>query len=146
MATGFTILSINVSKKKGTRKKPVKKTTLIKDHGIEGDGHAGPWHRQVSLLASEDVERVRLLHQDLDFDYHTENITTRGVDLSALPVGTRLYIGEAVLEITQVGKNEGYHHAIEEQPREYVNRRKGVFAKVVEGGDISSSSPCRYAL
>ena len=125
-------------------KKPVGSATLVKDHGVAGDGHAGPWHRQVSLLASEDVERAVSVHPELNFNYHTENITTREIDLSALPVGTRLYIGEAVLEITQIGKEGQHHYTIEDHPREYVNIRKGVFAKVVVGGDISCSSPCRH--
>jgi len=144
MTTEFYILSINVSKKRGVHKKPVGSATLVKDHGVAGDGHAGPWHRQVSLLASEDVKMAASVHRELDFNYHTENITTRGVDLSSLPVGTRLYIGDAVLEITQIGKEEQHYYTIEDHPREYVNIRKGVFTKVVVGGDISGSSPGWY--
>jgi MOSC domain-containing protein YiiM len=140
----FEILSINISKEKGVHKKPVGRATLRKDHGVVGDGHAGPWHRQVSLLASEDVEREEKKHTDLSFDYFTENITTRGVDLSALPIGTRLHLGDAVVEITQIGKEEQHHYTIEEHPREWVNIRKGVFAKVVQGGDIDTGSPCFY--
>ena len=90
------------------------------------------------------METAGSVHPELDFNSHTENIATRGVDLSSLPVGARLYLGEAVLEITQIGKEDQHHYTIEDHPREYVNIRKGVFAKVVVGGDISCSSPCRY--
>jgi MOSC domain-containing protein YiiM len=140
----FVILSINISQKRGVRKKPAGRATLKEDHGVVGDGHAGRWHRQVSLLAAEDVEKTKEGHPNLCFDYYTENITTRGVDLSSLPVGTRLYIGDAVLEITQIGKEEQHDHSLEEYPREWVNIRKGVFARVLRGAKIDIHSPCFY--
>jgi len=144
MTTEFCILSINVSKKRGVHKKPVGSATLVKDHGVEGDGHAGPWHRQVSLLAIEEVEKAESVHAGLDFNYHTENITTRGVDLSSLPVGTRLCLGDAVLEITQIGKEDQHDYTINDHPREYINIRRGVFAKVLKEGDISCDTLCWY--
>jgi len=144
MATEFCIVSINVSKKRGVHKKPVESATLVKDHGLAGDGHAGSWHRQVSLLAVEEIEKAESVHSGLEFNYHTENITTRGVDLSSLLVGTRLYLNEAVLEITQIGKEDQHGYTINDHPREYINIRKGVFAKVVVGGDISCDTLCWY--
>lgn len=144
MKRNFEILSINRAEKRGVYKKSVGRATLRKDHGVVGDGHAGPWPRQVSLLASEDVEREAKKHAGVRFDYFTENITTRGVDLSALPIGAKLHLGNAVVEITQIGKEEQHHYTIEEHPREWVNIRKGVFAKVVKGGDIDTGSSCHY--
>ena len=138
----FKILSINISEERGVNKTPVESATLVKNHGLAGDGHAGPWLRQVSLLAFEDVEKAASMHSELDFEYHTENITTSGIDLSALPVRTKLCIGDAILEITQIGKDDQHHYTIDDHPREYVNIRKGVFAKVLAGGVISRRSPC----
>ncbi|MBN2325090.1 MAG: MOSC domain-containing protein [Spirochaetes bacterium] len=142
----FEILSINISKERGVHKEPIEKAVVKEEHGLVGDGHAGPWHRQVSLLAVENVEAVALEHGDLDFDYHTENITTRGVDLSSLPVGTRIHIGDAVLEITQIGKEDQHDYTINDHPREYVNIRKGVFAKVIAGAEISCGTPGWYEI
>jgi len=146
MKRNFEILSINISREKGVHKKPVESAILKEAYGLAGDGHAGPWHRQVSLLAAEDVEAVASGYRGLDFEYHTENITTRGVDLSSLPVGTRLHLGDVVLEITQIGKEDQHDYTINDHPREYVNIRKGVFAKVVAGGEISRDSSCWYEL
>jgi MOSC domain-containing protein YiiM len=140
----FEIVSINISKKRGEHKCKVECATLRERHGLVGDGHAGPWHRQVSLLAIENVDAVASAHRGLDFDYHTENITTRGVDLSSLPVGTKLHIGDAVLEITQIGKEDQHDYTIEDHPREWVNIRQGVFAKVTAGGEITCGTPCWY--
>ena len=140
----FEILSVNLSKEKGVHKEPVKKAVLKEEHGLIGDGHAGPWHRQVSLLAIEDVEAISSTHGGLDFDYRTENITTRGVDLSMLPVGTVLHLGDAVLEITQIGKEDQHDYTITDHPREWVNIRKGVFARVIAGGEITAGTSCWY--
>jgi MOSC domain-containing protein YiiM len=140
----FTILSINISKERGFHKKPVSRATLRKDHGLVGDAHAGRWHRQVSLLASEDVEKLKEKHPNLCFDYCTENITTRGVDLSSLPVGKKLHLGAAILQITQRGKEEQHEYALDVHPREWVNIRKGVFARVVRGAEIDTGICCFY--
>jgi MOSC domain-containing protein YiiM len=144
MKRDFEILSINISKERGVYKEPVERAVVKEEHGLVGDGHAGPWHRQVSLLAVENVDAVASAHRGLDFDYHTENITTRGVDLSSLPVGTRLHLGDAVLEITQIGKEDQHDYTIEDHPREWVNIRQGVFAKVTAGGEITRGTPCWY--
>lgn len=144
MKRNFEILSINISREKGVHKKPVKRAILRENHGVVGDGHAGTWHRQVSLLASEDVEKVEAKHPALCFGYFTENITTRGVDLSSLPVGTELHLGDAVVEITQIGKEDQHEYTINDHPREWVNIRKGVFGKVVAGGEISCNTICWY--
>lgn len=115
----FVLVSVNVSERKGTVKRPVDSAVLVAGHGIEGDAHAGPRHRQVSLLADEDID------------------TMRGVDLAALPVGTRLAIGEAELEVTQIGK---------ECRADCVMPRRGIFARVLRGGRIDHDSRCAYRL
>ncbi len=99
------IISIAVSKKKGTRKVPLEEACLIKDHGLEGDAHAGMWHRQVSFLASESIEKARKQGLDVTFGDFAENIATSGIDWKNLSVGTRVKLGKsAEVEITQIGK------------------------------------------
>jgi len=132
------VISIAISKKKGIRKTPVSSVTLIKDHGIEGDAHAGPWHRQVSLLAMEDIQYMQAKGVDVDFGDFAENIATSGIDLPELPIGRRLRIGEAVrLEITQIGKECHNKCAIYYQAGDCIMPKRGVFARVITGGTIS---------
>ena len=126
------------------QKEPVKRATLIENHGIKGDAHAGDWHRQVSLLADEDIDAMRGKGVDLAFGDFAENITTGGVDLSSLPVGRRLYLGDAVLEVTQIGKECHHGCAIFQAVGDCVMPRKGIFTRVVKGGDIDCASECYY--
>ncbi len=140
----FEIESINVSIGVGVRKDAVEKAYLKVDHGIEGDAHAKNWHRQISLLADEDVDSMRGKGVDLDPGIFAENITTRGVSLSALPVGSRLIIGEAELEVTQIGKECHQGCAIFQTVGDCVMPRKGIFAKVIKEGWISRESSCHY--
>ncbi|PKL08361.1 MAG: MOSC domain-containing protein [Spirochaetae bacterium HGW-Spirochaetae-7] len=142
----FEIVSINVSAGVGTRKDPVDGVELRMDHGIVGDAHARNWHRQVSMLADEDVESMRGKGVDLDPGIFAENITTRGVDLSSLPVGTRLFVGEAMLELTQIGKECHHGCAIFQAVGDCVMPRKGIFAKVIKEGWISRESSCHYRI
>lgn len=142
----FRILSINVSRETGVQKEPVDFAVLKPAHGIEGDAHAGDWHRQVSLLADEDIETMRGKGVDLDFGDFAENITTRGVDLGSLPVGTRLRIGEAELEVTQIGKECHHGCAIYQAVGDCVMPRKGIFARVLKGGRIDRESVGRYRI
>jgi MOSC domain-containing protein YiiM len=140
----FEILALNISKEKGMPKSPVPRLVFVVDHGIEGDAHAGPGIRQVSLLADEDIETMRAKLDTIAPGDFAENITTRGIDLAALPVGTRLMIGEAVLEISQIGKQCHSGCAIREKTGDCVMPRKGVFAVVVEGGEITDEDTGRY--
>ncbi len=142
----FQIVSINVSTGVGTRKDPVDRVELKVDHGMVGDAHARNWHRQISLLADEDVEIMRGKGVDLDPGIFAENITTRGVDLSALPVGTRFFVGDAELELTQIGKECHHGCAIYQAVGDCVMPRKGIFAKVIKEGWISRESSCRYRI
>ncbi len=131
------IVSIAVSKKKGTRKVCVEVALLIEDHGIEGDAHAGPWARQVSLLASESIQETRDRGLTVTFGDFAENIATEGVDWKNLPLGTRVKLGDAaVLEITQIGKECTKKCAIYYQAGDCIMPREGVFARVIRGGDI----------
>ena len=146
MTREFRVLSLNVSDRTGVQKHPVPRVIFRADHGIVGDAHAGDWHRQVSLLAQEDVDSLRGPGAEIDFGDFAENLTTAGVDLAALPVGTRLHVGPALLEITQVGKECHAGCAISLATGDCVMPRKGVFARVIRGGEISRDCQCHYDL
>ncbi len=131
------IVSIAVSQKKGTRKTGVEKAHLIVEHGIDGDAHAGDWHRQVSFLAKESIAKMQAKGLDVTFGDFAENIATTGVDWVAMPVGTQVRLGEeAVLEITQIGKECHNKCAIYYQAGDCVMPKEGVFGKVITAGDI----------
>ena len=98
------VVSVCISEKKGTKKHPVAEISLRPHHGIVGDAHAGDWHRQVSLLANESVDRMRKEGLTLAAGDFAENILTEGLTLRTLPVGTVLRAGEVRLEVTQIGK------------------------------------------
>jgi len=131
------IVSIAVSKKKGTRKTPVPSAVVIKDHGLEGDAHGGPWHRQVSLLAVESIEKARARGLEVGFGDFAENIATKGIDWPQMPIGSRWLLGESVeLEITQIGKVCHSRCAIYYAAGDCIMPREGVFARVLRGGKI----------
>lgn len=140
----FEILSINISERTGVQKNPVEQAQLQVDHGISGDAHAGPWHRQVSFLADEDIETMRGKGIDLNYGDFAENITTRGITLAELPVGTRLSLGDCELEVTQIGKECHHGCAIFQAVGDCVMPRRGIFARVLKGGTISRDSRCYY--
>jgi MOSC domain-containing protein YiiM len=138
------IVSIAVSKKKGTPKTPVEEAFLSKDHGLEGDAHAGPWHRQVSLLASESIEQANARGLDVGFGDFAENIATVGVDWKTLPIGTRALLGEQVMiEITQIGKECHNRCAIYYKAGDCIMPREGVFARVLAEGRIKCGDPVK---
>ncbi len=133
------IVSIALSRKKGTRKEPVETAQLVRDHGLLGDAHAGPWHRQISFLAWEDIEGVRKKGLDVGFGDFAENIATLGVEWVSLPVGTRVRLGSsALVEITQIGKRCHTKCAIYHMAGDCIMPRQGVFARVLEGGRIKT--------
>ena len=144
MKETFEIASLNISDKKGEAKRPVNRIKLRVNHGIEGDAHAGDWHRQVSLLAEEEIEGMREKLPELVPGDFAENITTRGIDLPSLPVGTKLMIGTVKLEVTQIGKACHRGCAIMEQVGECVMPTKGIFAKVIRGGEITLEDTGSY--
>ena len=130
------VVAVCISENKGERKTPVDAVELRENHGIVGDAHAGDWHRQVSLLASESIDKMRALGLDVDSGDFAENITTSGIDLVSLPIGTRLQVGEALLEVTQIGKECHTRCAIFYQAGDCVMPKEGIFAKVISGGVI----------
>ena len=142
MPRSFRIVSINISERRGEQKTPVPEAELRVGHGIVGDAHAGDWHRQVSLLADEDVQTMRGHGVELGCGDFAENVTTRGVDLAALPVGTRLHLGEAVVEVTQIGKECHHDCAVYRAVGDCVMPRRGIFARVLKAGRISPASAC----
>jgi MOSC domain-containing protein YiiM len=135
---GF-IEAICISIEKGVVKKAVSEISLLPGWGIEGDAHAGDWHRQVSILAGESIDRMRRKLPELDHGMFAENIVTRGIDLSILTIGDSLLIGDdIVLEITQIGKechNAGC--AIQRATGECIMPKEGLFCRVVQGGTIT---------
>jgi MOSC domain-containing protein YiiM len=130
------VLAVNVSLNKGERKHAVPSATLRVEHGIEGDAHAGEWHRQVSLLAMESIAKMQALGLTVGEGDFAENITTEGVDLVHLPIGTRFTLGETVLEVTQIGKECHTRCAIFYQAGDCVMPKEGIFARVITGGVI----------
>jgi MOSC domain-containing protein YiiM len=133
----FKITAISISDRKGIRKKNIASTRLIADSGLEGDAHAGKWHRQVSFLAQESIETMRAKGLDVVAGNFAENITTEGLDLTSLRVGTHLTIGKSELVISQLGKICHTRCAIYHQAGDCVMPREGIFGVVLEGGNIS---------
>ena len=130
------VIAVCISEKKGERKTPVASVEFRENHGIVGDAHAGEWHRQVSLLAAESIEKMRKMGLDVDSGDFAENITTQEIDLPALPVGTRLTVGETLLEVTQIGKECHTRCAIYHQAGDCVMPKEGIFARVLTGGIV----------
>ena len=131
------VVSVNISEKKGTLKKPVPEIELKLRHGIVGDAHAGDWHRQISLLAEESIDTMRALSPvPLDSGIFGGNINTTGIDLKHLPVGTHLRIGETEVEVTQIGKECHNDCAIKQAVGRCVMPTEGIFAVVVKEGVV----------
>lgn len=130
------VVSVCISEKKGTKKHPVAEISLRPHHGIAGDAHAGDWHRQVSLLANESVDRMRKEGLTLAAGDFAENILTEGLTLRTLPVGTVLRAGEVRLEVTQIGKECHNDCAIKKAVGRCVMPTEGIFAIVVKEGTV----------
>lgn len=132
------IVSINVSNKKGVKKIPVQEATVFENKGIGGDAHASSeWHRQVSLLGIESIKKMQDKGLDVKPGDFAENITTEGIDLQKLPIGTRLRIGKDVLaEVSQIGKECHTRCAIYQQAGDCVMPTEGIFIRVLKGGLI----------
>ncbi len=130
--------AICISEAKGTTKSPVPTAALRTEHGIEGDAHAGPWHRQVSLLAQESIARMRALYPEIEDGAFAENLITSGIDWRGTTVGERVRIGDAVLlEVTQIGKECHHGCIIREKTGDCIMPREGIFCRVLAGGDIA---------
>lgn len=135
-----TVVAVCISQNKGERKTQVASIELRENHGVIGDAHAGDWHRQVSLLALESIAKMQLLGINVSPGDFAENITTRGIELLKLPVGTRLALGDALLEVTQIGKECHARCAIYDQTGDCVMPKEGVFARVLQGGTVLPGS------
>lgn len=130
------IKGICISEKRGTAKHEIEEAILAKDWGIQGDAHAGHWHRQVSLLSYEKIEEFRKKGADIELGAFGENLIVSGYDFRNLAVATRFQCGEAVLEMTQIGKECHSHCEIYKRMGECIMPREGVFAIVLHGGMI----------
>jgi len=131
------ILAVNISEEKGTKKTNIQSCALLKDFGLKGDAHAGPWHRQVSLLANESIEKMRAMGLSVSYGDFAENITTEGIDLVHLPIGTTIRIGDSVvLQVTQIGKECHERCAIYYQVGDCVMPKEGIFAEVMNEGEV----------
>ena len=131
------VVAINTSDKKGMRKKPIKEAVIKTDYGIEGDAHASSeWHRQISLLALESIKKMQALGLNVKPGDFAENITTEGLNLPELPIGTRMTIGEVEAEVSQIGKECHTRCAIYYQAGDCVMPKEGIFVKVIKGGKI----------
>ena len=128
------LLAINISKERGTEKREVPQAELVADYGIMGDAHAGKWHRQVSLLSAEKIDAFRARGAQIDNGAFGENLIISGFDFKNLPLGTRFCIGDAILEMTQIGKQCHSHCAIYKRMGECIMPKEGVFAVVIRGG------------
>jgi len=136
------IVSIALSKKKGTRKTVVDQAVVAENHGLQGDGHAGDWHRQVSFLSSESIAAARDRGLDVTFGDFAENIATEGIDWLTVPLGTRLQLGaEVQVEVTQIGKECHNKCAIYYKAGDCIMPKEGIFAKVLKGGTIRINDP-----
>lgn len=131
------VRAICVSEKKGTAKVQVEKANFIKDFGIEGDAHAGKWHRQVSLLAFEKIEEFRADGGNVDLGAFGENLVVDGIELNKLPIGQEIRIGDVLLKVTQIGKKCHDKCAIYYQVGRCIMPAYGIFTEVIEGGVIS---------
>ncbi len=141
------IISINISTQKGQKKHQIDFAVLKINHGIVGDAHAGDWHRQVSLLAVESVDKMRGKGVELHPGDFAENLTIEGIDLKNLKIGQQLKIGaDAILEITQIGKECHNGCAIKQQVGDCVMPREGVFAKVIRSGEIKTGDQINFEI
>jgi len=133
----FEIISLNISTQKGEKKRPVPEVEFITDSGIKGDAHAGNGHRQVSLLAMESIVKMQDKGLAVRAGDFAENVTTQGIVLPSLPIGTRLKLGgQIILEVTQIGKECHTRCAIYQQAGDCVMPKEGIFAKVIFGGTL----------
>lgn len=132
------ILAICTSQKKGTQKQEIVSAVLKENWGIEGDAHAGKWHRQVSMLSFEKIEAFRARGAEVEFGAFGENLVVEGFDLRTVPVGTCFQVGEAVLKLTQIGKECHSHCEIYKLMGDCIMPREGVFTEVIKGGRIKA--------
>ncbi|MCK4761499.1 MAG: MOSC domain-containing protein [Candidatus Aminicenantes bacterium] len=142
----FKIESVNISDKKGVQKHRVEEVELVEDFGIKGDAHAGKWHRQVSFLAGEGVDKMKEKGLELQPGAFGENIVTRGIDWSQVKVGGKVFIKDLILEVTQIGKECHDRCAIYYAAGECIMPKQGIFVKVLKGGRIHAEDSGYYSI
>ncbi len=141
------VLAVNISREKGVIKTPVNEGVFLENHGLQDDAHAGDWHRQVSLLGQESVDKIKALGiENLEAGIFAENILTEGIVLYELPIGTKLQVGETLQEVTQIGKK--CHHGCEifKKVGDCVMPREGIFTRVLKGGTIREGDSIKIVL
>lgn len=139
------IVAVSISDRKGIPKTNIEEGLLIEDFGLAGDAHGGPWHRQVSLLARESIQKMKDLGLNVHPGSFAENITTEGLNLPALPIGTRLRLGrEALVEVTQIGKICHDRCAIYRLAGDCVMPKEGIFVRILKGGSIKPGDPIEF--
>ncbi|WFD10749.1 MOSC domain-containing protein [Tepidibacter hydrothermalis] len=133
------VIDVNLSEKKGVVKHPIPQGEFRENHGLVGDAHAGKWHRQVSLLGQESIDKMKASGvEGLVSGVFAENITTEGIVLYELPVGTKLKIGDTIQEVTQIGKECHNGCEIRKLVGDCVMPREGIFTRIIEGGVIKA--------
>lgn len=131
------VIAVNISREKGVPKQPIEAGNFEVNYGLQGDAHAGDWHRQVSLLGIESINKMEKMGlTNIETGSFAENITTEGITLYELPVGTRLKLGAVLMEVTQIGKECHSGCAIRQTVGDCIMPREGIFAKVITGGLI----------
>ncbi len=136
------VLAICISEKKGTLKNEISEAKFIEDFGIENDAHAGKWHRQVSLLEFNKIDEFRKKGANVDFGAFGENLVVQGIELHTLPIGQLIQIGDALLEVTQIGKKCHDKCQIYYQVGECIMPKNGIFTKVIKGGRVKVGDEC----
>lgn len=130
------VIAVCTSPAKGTQKQNIGEGVFIENFGIQGDAHAGKWHRQVSLLSYDKIEEFRARGAVVADGAFGENLVVEGIDFRVLPVGTRLHCADVILEMTQIGKECHHGCQIFQKMGDCIMPREGVFARVIRGGTI----------
>lgn len=139
-------MAICISEKRGTEKTQTDEADIIENWGIKGDAHGGNWHRQISLISADDIDSFNARGANVKYGAFGENIVVRGIDLTALTVGSKLKTGNVILEITQIGKECHSHCNIFKRMGECIMPHKGVFAKVLRGGHIKKGDEMKVIM
>ena len=144
----FQLVSLNISKNTGTVKTPVESITLVEDKGVLNDAHFDKLKdRQVSVLAIENIEYTNdKMKTNLKPGDFAENITTRGVELYTLPIGTKIYIGDTITEVSKIGKSCHQGCDIKKLVGDCIMPKKGIFVRVIKGGEIKLEDTCYYCI
>ncbi|MEJ5229060.1 MAG: MOSC domain-containing protein [Pseudothermotoga sp.] len=140
------ILSVNISRVKGVKKTPVDEIELLENYGVKGDAHAGNWHRQVSMLSVSSIEKARNWGIEVNYGDFAENITVDGIEVWQLPVGTKVFVKDVELEVTQIGKECHDGCAVAKAVGKCVMPTEGIFLKVIRGGKIKSGDTAIFVI